>query len=95
MRPWNEDVAWQRLQDVQREAENRRLTYGDGLRSSPWKRLLATVGRRLDGGRGESAGVNPASSPRRHRGLLARCARAMEDVIWILNRGAHGRWWSS
>jgi hypothetical protein len=30
MRPWNEDMAWQRVQDVQREAENRRLIASGG-----------------------------------------------------------------
>jgi hypothetical protein len=72
MRPWNEDVAWQRLQDVQREAENRRLIASGGPadRQQPLRRAS-------------------------QRSLLRRAAYVMRDVVWILNRGAHPRWWSS
>jgi hypothetical protein len=71
MRYENEDVAWQRLQDVQREAENRRLIRAGG---PPDRRRILR---------------NPSE-----RSLLPRVARVLEDVIWILNRGAHPRWWT-
>jgi hypothetical protein len=72
MRPWNEDVAWQRLQDVQREAENRRLIASGGPANS---------------------GPMPRSAS--NRSLLRRVAGVLEDAVWVVNRGAHPRWWSS
>jgi hypothetical protein len=45
----NEDVAWLRLQDMQREAENRRLTAGGGTSN------LAGALRRVFGRRAASA----------------------------------------
>jgi hypothetical protein len=71
MRPWNEDVAWQRLQDVQREAENRRLIAAGGAAYT---------------------GPNPRSVLK--RSLLRRVAGVLEDVLWVVNRGAHPRWWT-
>jgi hypothetical protein len=71
MRPWNEDVAWQRLQDVQREAENRRLIASGGpadQRRTPRSKSELSLFRRATGG--------------------------LRDVLWILNRGAHPRWWT-
>ena len=41
----NEDVAWLRLQDMQREAENRRLTAAGGT-SNPMGALRRLFGRR-------------------------------------------------
>ncbi len=46
MNPYlNEDVMWQRLKDIQREAENRRL-YGDTTLNSLLG-LLGTLGTRV------------------------------------------------
>jgi hypothetical protein len=71
MRPWNEDVAWERLQDVQREAENRRLIASGGPTDT---------------------GPKPRSASK--RSFLHRAAGVVEDVLWVLNRGAHPRWWT-
>lgn len=38
---YNEDMAWQRLQDTQREAENRRIVAGGGPDLVWWTVLFA------------------------------------------------------
>jgi hypothetical protein len=56
----NEDVAWLRLQDMQREAENRRLTAGGGT-SNPVGTLRRLFGRRAASAQRESDVRQPSA----------------------------------
>lgn len=73
MKPYaNEDVMWQRLQDIQREVENSRL-YGGGP-SLP--KLIQQLGRRLL----SLAGLATRRPPRRRPTLEIEGPSAAEDV---------------
>ena len=62
MNPYlNEDVMWQRLKDIQLEAENRRL-YGPGPHAPNALDLVRTLGRRA----WLLAGLAMRRSPRRN-----------------------------
>ena len=77
MHPYGyEDVAWERLKDLQREAENRRLMAGAGSNRSVWAgvRHLAARAWLLAGlamqrpPRLHSRRGTPSVQPRLHRG---------------------------
>lgn len=70
----NEDVAWQRLQDIQREMENRRLTAaGQPHATLDTLRQLATRAWLL-------AGLAAMRPPRRRPGRTQRDAERRSDI---------------
>lgn len=75
MNPYvNEDIMWQRLKDVQREAENARL-YGSHGRVG-LAQVAASLGRRV----WLLAGLAMRRPPRRHAPIALEDDRAASDA---------------
>jgi hypothetical protein len=70
----NEEVAWQRLQDIQREVENSRLIATHGLPATV--HLARLMGERI----WWLAGLAMRRSPRRHRTARIEDAEAARHV---------------
>jgi hypothetical protein len=70
----NEDVAWQRLQDIQREMENSRLLATSGLPIA--MHLLKQLGERV----WLIAGLAMRRAPRRHRAGRIQESEAARDA---------------
>jgi hypothetical protein len=70
----NEDVMWERLKDMQREMENRRL-YGPGRRPANGE-LLRMLGKRI----WWIAGLATRRAPRRHPSMRIEEAESARHV---------------
>ena len=75
MNPYtNEDMMWERLKDMQREMENRRL-YGPA-RTPTLGELMSLLGKRI----WWIAGLATRRAPRRHPADLVERAESARDV---------------
>lgn len=70
----NEDVAWQRLQDIQREMENSRLLATYGLPRTGY--LLGLLGKRI----WWIAGIAMRRTPRRHPAARIEDSKSARDA---------------